>query len=98
MRTNIIFASAVLCSLCLLPVTTMAGEFQDALKLASTEIDKAKALGYEWRDSRKILKEALKSEKAGEHDKAMKLANKARQQGIIAVTQAQQQANVTGPY
>ena len=34
-----------------------------------------------------------KAEKAGDHEKAMKLVNKARQQGIIAVAQAKEQAN-----
>ena len=63
------------------------------MKQATAEIDKAKAVGFEWRDSRKLLKEAEKAEKAGDHEKAMKLVNKARQQGIIAVAQAKEQAN-----
>ena len=98
MRMKTIFGCAALSSLLLLPVTAMAGEFEEALKNASTEIDKAKALGYEWRDSRKILKKALKTEKAGNHGDAMKLAHQASQQGIIAVKQAQLQADVMGPY
>lgn len=98
MRIKTIFSCAALSSLLLLPVTGMAGEFEDALKNANAEIDKAKALGYEWRDSRKILKKALKTKKAGDHDGAMKLTHKASQQGIIAVKQAQQQADVMGPY
>ena len=89
---------SALCSLFMLPLTGMAGELEGAIKGATAEIDKAKALGYEWRDSRKFLKKALQAEKDGDHKKAMKLANKARQQGIIAVSQANQQANVQGPY
>jgi hypothetical protein len=68
-------------------------EFNQAVKDATAAIDKAAAVNYEWRDSRKILKKAEKAEKAGDHKKAMSLANKAKQQGIIAVAQAKEQAH-----
>jgi hypothetical protein len=86
-------ASAALCALLFAPAISIAGDFEQSVKEATAEIDKAKAVGYEWRDSRKILKEAEKAEKAGDHEKAMKLVNKAKQQGIIAVVQAKEQAN-----
>ena len=98
MTIKTIVTCSALCSLFILPLTGTAGELEDAIKGASAEIDKAKVLGYEWRDSRKFLKKALKAEKDGDHKNAMKLANKARQQGIIAVSKAKLQANVQGPY
>ncbi len=75
-----------------------AGTFDSAVQQASAEIDKAKAMNYEWRDSRKLLKKAIKLHKEGKHDKAMKLVAKAGQQGKLAVAQAQQQAGVNGPH
>ena len=72
-----------------------AGEFDQAVKEATAAIDKAKAVNYEWRDSRKILKQAEKAEKAGDHKKAMALANEAKEQGIIAVAQSKRYAHPT---
>jgi hypothetical protein len=85
---------ATLALLLAAPIASIAGsEFDKAAAEATAEIDKAKAAGHEWRDSRKILKEAAKAEKAGNHAEAMKLANKAKQQGIDATAQAKKQAN-----
>ena len=82
----------------LLATPVMASsDFDKAKTAAVAEIDKAKAANYEWRDSRKILKKAEAAEKAGDHDTAMKLANKAKQQGIVAVAQSKEQANA-GPH
>ena len=72
-----------------------ADEFAQAVKDATAAIDKAAAAHYEWRDSRKILKEAEKAEKSGDHKKAMSLANKAKEQGIIAVAQSKRYAHPT---
>ena len=89
---------AILLALLATPLSSIASSsFDDATKSATIEIDKAKAVGYEWRDSRKILKQAAEAEKAGDHTKAMKLAAKAKQQGILAVAQAKSQKN-TGPH
>lgn len=93
MKLHTITASAALCALLFTPAISIASDFEQTVKEASAEIDNAKAAGYEWRDSRKILKQAEEAEKAGDHEKALKLANKAKQQGIIAVAQAKQQAN-----
>lgn len=80
------------------PLATLAGgNFEQAKKEATAEIDNAKAAGYEWRDSRKILKKAEKAEKAGNHEEAIKLANQAKKQGINAVAQADIQKNA-GPH
>jgi uncharacterized membrane-anchored protein len=73
-----------------------SSDFESAKQQAIAEIDKASALGYEWRDSRKILQQAEKAEKAGDHEKAIKLVNQAKQQGMVAVVQAESQKNA-GP-
>ncbi len=82
----------------LAPLGAQASTFDEAYKQASLEIDKAKAVNYEWRDSRKLLKKAEKLHKEGKTDKAMKLVAKAREQGQLAVLQAEAQSNVTGPH
>ncbi len=95
MKISVLTISACLVALLSTPVFA-AGGFDEAVQTANAEIDKAKAAGYEWRDSRKLLKQAGKAETSGNHGKAMKLADKARQQGITAVAQAKKQANA-GP-
>ena len=87
-------------SVCLLtPFTSsQAASFADSVKAATSEIDKAKDMGYEWRDSRKLLEKAAKLNKDGDAKKAMKLVEQAKQQGQLAVIQAKSQANVSGPY
>jgi hypothetical protein len=80
------------------PLSAIAGsDFESARQQALEEINKANAVGFEWRDSRKILQQAEKAEKAGDHEKAMKLVNKAKQQGIVAAAQAEKQKNA-GPH
>ena len=97
MKLHTITTSAALLALLTTPVIAMAGgDFEKAKKEASAEINNAKAAGYEWRDSQKILKKAEEAEKAGNHEEAMKLANKAKKQGIDAVAQAEVQKNA-GP-
>ena len=97
MKITTLSTRVVLLALLVTPLSSIAsGAFDQAAKDATAEIDKAKAAGYEWRDSRKILDQAAKAEKAGDHATAMKLAAKAKQQGIIAVAQAKQQQNA-GP-
>lgn len=95
---------SVVGSFCLLAGTqsVLADEWDElALKedidAAHKEIDKAKALGYEWRDSRKLLKKAMKVNADGDYEKAKKLVAKAKQQGQIAVAQAHDQMNA-GPH
>lgn len=81
-----------LLSILALPVTALAGsDFDSAVKEANAEIAKAKAANYEWRDSKKILDKAVDAEKKGDHDKAMKLVAKAKQQGTLAVLQSKAQ-------
>ncbi len=85
-------------STCLLtPALTQAGNYEDAVKEANASINNAKAVNYEWRDSRKLLEKADKLNKEGQSEKAIKLVAKAKKQGDLAVAQAEQQASVNGP-
>ena len=58
-----------------------------ALDSARAAIKEAKALDWIWRDTEKFLKQAEKAAKAGDEAKAIKLANKAREQAELAVNQ-----------
>jgi len=55
------------------------------------------AAGNEWRDSGKLLKKADAAARAGDFDKAVKLAQAARLQGTMAQQQAVEQANAGNP-
>ncbi len=61
--------------------------FEELAKEAEAAIDKADKVGYEWRDSRKILEAAKKAHVAGDETEAMKLATKALHQGRMAYQQ-----------
>ena len=71
-------------------------DYNQAVVDAKAAIKKAKSARYEWRDSGKILKQAEKAAKAGDFNKAVKLANKAMRQGQYALAQSEQQKNA-GP-
>ena len=94
-----IFKSISIITACLLaPLTpSYAISFSDAISAATTEIDKAKAVNYEWRDSRKLLKKAAELNKKGDSEKAMELVTKARKQGQLAANQAKLESGVSGP-
>lgn len=94
---NIILTTAFSLAL-VAPLAAQANTFEEAYRQASLEIDKAKAVNYEWRDSRKLLKKAEKLHKQGKTEKAMELVEKAREQGQLAVMQAKAQSSVTGPH
>jgi hypothetical protein len=80
------------------PVLAQATSYEEAVKEANASINNAKAVNYEWRDSRKLLEKADKLNKEGKSDKAMKLVATAKKQGEMAVAQAELQASVTGPH
>lgn len=79
------------------PLMSHAGSFEEAVSQATIEIDKAKAVNYEWRDSRELLKKAEELNKAGKSDEAMQLVAEAKMQGAAAVAQAKLQSSVSGP-
>lgn len=85
-------------SVCLFaPLLSQAGTFDEAVKQANIEIDKAKALNNEWRDSRKILEKAEKLNKEGKNEQAMALVTQAKLEGEQAVIQAKLQDSISGP-
>jgi len=71
-------------------------DYNTALTDAKSALKKAENAHYIWRDSGKILKKSAKAAKAGDFETATKLALKAKRQGEMAITQAEQQKNA-GP-
>jgi starvation-inducible outer membrane lipoprotein len=67
-----------------------------SIMAAEHETARASNVGYEWRDTGKIIKQAQEAMKQGQYDKAVKLANKAKQQSTLAIQQQHEQANA-GP-
>lgn len=63
------------------------GEVAAAISAAEHSAAQAAAVGAEWRDTGKLIKEAKATEKEQDYAKALKLANKADQQGQLAVAQ-----------
>ena len=94
MRTTVRLFAAVALSLGLLAGCATTGD--DAASAAEQAIADAKAanaeaaaLGFEWRDTGKIIEEAEAALAAGDNDKALELANKALAQAEDAKRQAE---------
>ena len=87
--------AALVCAaaLCSTGSNALADEasYKSAMESALAAQKKAKNVGYEWRDTRKLIKKAKSLAKKGEFDKAEKLANRATFQGNAAHAQAQLQ-------
>jgi len=66
---------------------------KDAIAAAEAETKTAKAKGFEWRDTGKMIKKAQEALKNGDIDEAVKLANKAKRQSSNAIAQAADSAN-----
>lgn len=85
----LVFAVAVGCT----STTDSSGSNEqaaiDAIAAAKKANKDAKAIGYEWRDTAKIIKKAEKALADGDYDKAIELANKARRQAENAIAQEQ---------
>ena len=60
----------------------------DAAMVARRAAAKA---GFEWRDTRKLLRQARSLAKKGEYERAVELAHRARRQGELALMQAGEQ-------
>ena len=65
--------------------------FKVAYEAAVAARKAAVEVGFEWRDTRKMLRQARKLAKKGEYAKAVKLANQARRQGELGMVQAEEQ-------
>lgn len=70
---------------------------EQAIKDADASRKKAASVSGEWRDTGKMIKSAQKALKAGDYDKAMKLAKKAHQQGQLGYEQAVSQNELRMP-
>ena len=68
-----------------------AAAFDAAYAAGSAARKAAAKAGFEWRDTRKLLRQARKLAKMGEYEKAIELANRARRQGELALLQAKEQ-------
>ncbi len=60
---------------------------KNAIYSAKIKQARAAKLGYEWRDTGKLIKAAEKAAAAGDNDKAIKLANQASEQADDAIAQ-----------
>jgi hypothetical protein len=68
-----------------------AGQAAAAIAAAEASRAAAAAVGYEWRDTAKMIEDAKKAVEEKDFDKAVKLAKQAEKQGKNAVAQHQQQ-------
>ena len=68
--------------------------FKSAFAAAVEAWKAAAEVGYEWRDTKKMLRQARKLAKKGEFGKAVVLANRAKRQGELGVMQAEEQEAV----
>ena len=65
--------------------------FKSAYEAAAAARKAARKAGFEWRDTRKMLRQARKLAKKGEYSKAIELANRAKRQGELGMVQAEEQ-------
>lgn len=68
-----------------------SASFKAAFDSAQAARKRAAAEGFEWRDTRKLLKKASKAAKKGDFAKAEELAMQAKFQGEAAYAQSQEQ-------
>lgn len=65
--------------------------FVDVYNAAVAARKAAAEAGYEWRDTKKLLRQARKLAEKGEFEKAVALANRAKRQGELGLVQAEEQ-------
>lgn len=78
--------------------TATEADYQQAIADAKISLKRAHNAANEWRDTGKIIKESEKAAKSGDFITATQLANKARQQGELALLQAHEQMNAAPRY
>jgi len=89
----LIFAVAIGCSSTSTDGSSLEQQAKDAIAAAKKANKEAKSVGYEWRDTGKMIKKAEKALGAEEFEKAIKLANKARRQAENAIAQQRSENN-----
>ena len=65
--------------------------FKAAYEAAAAARKAARKAGFEWRDTRKMLRQARKLAKKGEFAKAIELSNRARRHSELGLIQAEEQ-------
>ena len=68
--------------------------FVDVYNAAVAARKAAAKVGYEWRDTKKLLRQARKLAEKGKFEKAVVLANRAKRQGELGLMQAEEQEAV----
>ena len=68
--------------------------FEAAYETAEAQRKEAAAVGYEWRDTGKMLKQAKQAAAAGEMDTAMQLVAQAGEQAADAIAQQAREARL----
>ena len=68
--------------------------FEVAYKSGQASRKAAAAVGHEWRDTKKMLREAKDLAEKGEFEKAIALADRAKRQGELGVIQAEHEEKV----
>jgi hypothetical protein len=97
MNTKYLSLISIISACLFAPHISHAGDYDDAAQEANSSINTARSVNYEWRDSRKMLKQADKLNKADKTDEAMRLVAIAQKQGELAIAQAEMQSGVSGP-
>ena len=65
--------------------------FKAAYEAAAAARKAARKAGFEWRDTKKMLRQARKLAKKGEYAKAIELSNRARRHSELGLIQAEEQ-------
>ena len=68
-----------------------AAAFKAAYEAGAAARKAARKAGFEWRDTKKMLRQAKKLAKKGEYARALELANRARRQAELGLVQAEEQ-------
>jgi PBP1b-binding outer membrane lipoprotein LpoB len=69
-------------------------DFPTAWEKADAKRKEAASLGYEWRDTGKMLKKAKKEHEEGNVEAAMKLVKQAMEESTDAIAQAQRESEL----
>jgi uncharacterized membrane protein YdfJ with MMPL/SSD domain len=75
----------------------MAASAADAIARADAARKKAASVDGEWRDTGKFIKKAEEAAKAGDYEKAIKLAKKAEDEGMLGYEQQVSQRELKMP-
>ena len=91
MRNKNLISTTLIAGLIFSSSTLLAEDFATKWEEADAKRSEAAELGYEWRDTGKILKSAKKESEAGNSEEAMKLVAQALEQSNDAIAQAQRE-------